>query len=253
MIANGWEIIQLAYERYTETSIVQLLFISAIVIILIREKTRENLSLSYYVIVLMILLFFPPMAYIFGNYFIGEDLYWRMFWLIPSVVVVAYVATKLIEQQSRTSKRKMTFLAITILIVVGGKLIYTKENFNKSTNPYKIPQEAIEVCEIITQEGKARAIIPETIVSYIRQYDPQIDMLYGRNLGKDIKRGKTYKLLLQLNAVDPDIAYIAECARERKCEYVVFANTSNGIEEMINYGYKNCGSTKNYTVFKDMQ
>jgi hypothetical protein len=252
MLQNGWQIIQTAYERYAATGVVQLLLICALLIILIKEKNKENLHLAYYVILLMVFIFLPPIAFIFGKYFIGEDVYWRTFWLIPSVVVVAYVATGLVEQQGRKFKRNGILIALTLLIIVGGKLTYNNDNFNKSTNAYKIPQEAIEVCDIIAKEGKARAIFPETIVSYIRQYDPQIEMLYGRNLGKDIKKGKTYDLLLQLNSQEPDIAYIAESAKERECKYVVFENFSLGIEEMTAYGFENCGSTKNYTVFKQV-
>jgi hypothetical protein len=75
-------------------------------------------------------------------------------------------------------------------------------------------------------------------------------MLYGRNLGKDIKKGKTYNLLLQVNSKEPDFKYIAERAIKRECKYVVFENSSVGIDEMEDYGFKNCGSTLNYTVFK---
>lgn len=252
MLQNGWLIIQQAYESYAATGVVQLLLISSVMIILIRDKKKENKHLAYYVIALIIIIFLPPMAYMFGKY-LGDEVYWRIFWLIPSVIVIAYAATKLIEQQMKKSTKRMFFCAITILVIFGGKCVYNGENFNKSINAYKLPQEAIDVCDIIAQEGKARVIVPETIISYIRQYDPQIDMLYGRNLGKDLKRGKTYDLLLQLNSSEPDIAYIAERARERECEYVVFANTSIGIDEMINYGYKNCGSTDDYTVFKNIQ
>lgn len=252
MLLNGWQIIELAYERYAATGVIQLLLISAVMIILIKDKKKENRQLAYYVIMLLIIIFLPPVGFIFGKY-LGESVYWRIFWLVPSVIVIAYAATRLIEQQGRALQKKITFLAITVLIMIGGKFIYNSENFTKSTNPYKIPQEVIEICEMVAPEGTTRIVVPETIVSYIRQYNPEIDMLYGRNLGKDTQKGKNYQFLLQLNSPQPDISYIAEYARARECEFVVFENTSSGIEEMINYGYENYGSTASYTVFKNIQ
>jgi len=253
MLLNGWQIVELAYERYAATGVVQLLLISAVMIILIRDKKRENKHFAYYIITLLIILFLPPVAFLFGKYFIGEDVYWRVFWLIPSVLVIAFVATKLVEQQGRTFQKKITFLAITVLIILGGKFIYNSENYTKSTNPYKIPQEVIEICEMVAPEGTTKIVVPETIVSYIRQYNPKIDMLYGRSLGKDTKKGKNYQFLLQLNSPEPDIPYIAEYARGKKCSFVIFENTSVGIEEMVNYGYEQYGSTASYTIFKDIQ
>lgn len=253
MFENGLQIIQLAYERYAATGVIQLLLISAVMIILIKDKKKENRQLSYYVIALVVIIFLPPMAHIFGEYFIGVDVYWRVFWLIPSIVVVAYVATMLIEQQNRVSQRNLVFIAVTVLIIIGGRFIYNNENFKKSTNPYKIPQEVIEICDMVESENTIKMVVPETIVSYIRQYNPKIDLLYGRNLGKDSKRGKNYQFLLQLNSPEPDILYIAEYARDKECEYVIFENTSTGIEKMIDYGYENYGRTANYTIFKDIQ
>lgn len=253
MVRNGWEIVQVAYERYSATGVIQLLLISAIIILLIKEKKSENRYLAYYTVILVVIIFLPPVAFIFGSYFIGVDVYWRVFWLVPSVIIIAFVSTKLIEQTSKKSNSRITFLAIAALIIVGGKCIYNTENFNKSTNQYKLPQEAVDICEMVAPEGTTKIVVPETIISYIKQYNPNIDMLYGRNLGKDTKRGKNYQFLLQLNSTDPDIQYIAEYAREKECKYVVFANTSNGIDLMVNYGYEMIGTTENYTVFHDSE
>lgn len=253
MLQNGWQIVQEAYEKYATTGVTQLLLISSIIILLIREKKSQNQHLAYYIIILVFIIFLPPVAFVFANYFIGDDVYWRVFWLIPSVIVIAFTATKFIEQNGRKAKSRVGFVAIVLLIIIGGKCSYNTENFTKSTNQYKLPQEAVDICEMVVQEDTTKIVVPETIVSYIRQYNSKIDLLYGRNLGKDTKRGKNYQFLLQLNSTDPDIQYVAEYAREKECEYVVFANTSNGIDFMEDYGYERFGGTENYTVFRNIE
>jgi hypothetical protein len=247
MLQNGWQIIQEAYEKYATVGVTQLLLIGSILILLLKEKKRENQHFVYYVVLVLAIIFFPPVAFLFTKYI--DDVYWRVFWLVPSVIIIAFAATKMMEEIRRKSKIQWEFLAIVLLIIVGGKCVYNGENFNKSTNSYKLPQEVIQICEMVAPVDTTRIIVPETIVSYIRQYNPKIDMLYGRNLGKDLKKGKTYELLLQLNSTDPDIQFVAEFAKEKECQYVVFGNTSNGIENMSYFGYEILGVTKNYTVF----
>ncbi|PXV91475.1 hypothetical protein C8E03_10331 [Lachnotalea glycerini] len=253
MLLSGLSIVQQAYEQYAAAGVAQLLLISSLIVILIKDKKSENRQLAYYIIALTVLIFIPPTAFILAIYFIGEDVYWRVFWLIPSVIVIAYAGTKLIEQIGKKSRQRLMAAAMIIVVVLGGRCVYNSENFTKSTNLYKLPQEALDLCEMVAPNGgTTKIIVPETIVSYIRQYNANINMLYGRNLGKDTKRGKNYTLLLQLNSLDPDIPYIAEYAKTKKCEYVVFENTSNGIEQMTNEGFELYGNTKNYTVFKSI-
>ncbi|MFA9376827.1 MAG: DUF6056 family protein [Lachnotalea sp.] len=252
MLQTGWQIIQEGYEKYEVAGGTQLLLIISIIAMLIKEKKYENRHFAYYIITLLIIIFSPPIAVIFSNHFIGSDVYWRVFWLVPTVIVIAFVATKLIEKIGKKSKQRLSIFTIIILIMVGGTCVYHSGNFTKSTNSYKIPQEAVDICKMVEQEGTIKIVVPETIVSYIRQYNPNIRLMYGRNMGKDVTKGDRYEFLMQLNSTDPDIEFIAEFARDKKCDYVVFENISNGIEGMENYGYELFGNTEHYTIFKNV-
>lgn len=253
MFVRGFEIVQDAYAKYAADGIVQVLFVCAITVLLIREKKSENKLLGHYSIILILGVCFPPIASVLTRV-TGASVYWRVFWLVPSVIVIAFVGTKLAEQIGKKSKQGLFILTMVIVIVLGGKSMYQSENFTKSSNLYKIPQEAIDICEMIAPNDETpKIVVPETIVSYIRQYNPNIELLYGRDMGKDYRKGKRYRVLLQLNSEDPDYEYIAASVKENECEFVVFENKSNNLESMLNYGYELYGSTQNYTIFKSVE
>lgn len=250
MFVRGYEIILDSYAKYTADAIVQLLVIGSIIFLLIKEKKSENRLLAYYSIVLIAAVCFPIIAYIITK-ITGASVYWRVFWLIPSVIIISLSATKLIEQLGKKSQQRIWFLAILIAIMIGGKSVYRSGNFEKSTNMYKLPQEVIELCEMVApDEGTTKMIVPETIISYIRQYNPNIKLLYGRNIGKDYQKGKRYRVLLQLNSSDPDYEYITTYTKKKQCIFVVLDNTTNDLSEMEKYGYEFFGSTLHYSVYK---
>lgn len=253
MFQMGWQFAKESYQIYTSYGVIQLLLISSLIVILINEKKKENIHLAYFVIIVLVLILFPPLAFIFGQYFIGSDVYWRVFWLIPSGIIIAMVFTKLIEN-SRYYKKFIFLICMILVLMLGGKNIFNSDNFTKSTNLYKLPQEVIEICDMVVKEGdEVKMVVPETIVSYIRQYNPDIKMLYGRNLGKDVQRGKKFKVLTQLNSVEPNTKYIAKYAKKQGCNFIVFQNSSMGIEKIEEYGYELYGNTMNYTIFKLLQ
>lgn len=251
MFRIGWEFAQDAYQIYTTYGIIQLLLISALIIILIYNKKTENIHLALYVVFILAIILFPPMAFVLAKYFIGSAVYWRIFWLIPCSILIALVGTKIIEKFSGKFKKNLFLIALILVVILGGKNIFNINNFNKSTNLYKLPSEVIEICEMVAPNGgSTKIVVPETIVSYIRQYNSNIDLLYGRNLGKDVQKGKKYKILLQLNSSEPDTRYISKYIKKKDCKFVVFNNNSLGLEEIEKYGYKLYGVTNNYTVYK---
>lgn len=251
MFRMGWQFVQEAYQMYTAYGVTQLLLISSLVFILITDNKSENIQLIYYIISVLLIILFPPIAYVLAKYFIGQDVYWRIFWLLPSSILIAFVGTRVFERLKKQSKKNFFLIAFLFVIILGGKNIFNSNNYAKSYNIYKLPEEVVQICEMVApNEGKTKMIVPETIVSYIRQYNPNINLLYGRNLGKDSKKGKKYKILLQLNSSEPDVGYIAKYAIKKECKYILFEKSSTGLEEIENYGYALYGKTDNYIVFK---
>lgn len=249
MLGEGWQVITEAYDRYSADGIMQVLVIASVVILLINEKKPYVKHMVYYTIALVILICIPPIAYVLNKYFI-QDVYFRVFWLVPGTLLTVYAVVKAYEHANRRRGNAIlvTFVAILML---GGKLVYTNENFVKAENRYKIPNEAIEICEIVTTEGEdVKIVVPEDIVSYIRQYNAGIELMYGRNLGKDVQKGGKYKFLNQLNYGIKNIKWMSKYAKLYEVDYIVFPKSINESADIENYSYKFIAETESYCIFK---
>lgn len=67
--------------------------VSIFILIIYKNKRPENKMFILYTVVWGILYAFPLTAYVIAYYLIGDNVYWRMFWLLPSTIIIAFAAT----------------------------------------------------------------------------------------------------------------------------------------------------------------
>ena len=65
------------------------------------------------------------------------------------------------------------------MIVLCGTPLFKSEEFQASTNDYKIPQNVVAVCDLLP--GNVHALVSNRLMPYIRLYDPSITLEFGRN------------------------------------------------------------------------
>ena len=128
----------------------------------------------------------PLTARIIMKYCIGGFVYWRMFWILPTSVIVAYVAVSVCTAGKKNDSGCMCSILLMALIIVTGKNPYVggQAIYQKAVNMQKLPADACQISELIAAtraEGEtALAVMPEDLVGYVRQYDASIRLLYGR-------------------------------------------------------------------------
>lgn len=252
MLSQGITILNEAYERYSGKGVIQILMLIGALYIIIYDKKKENRHFGLYIFTMIFIICIPFLAYVFAEHFIGSDVYWRMFWLLPSYIIIPYAAVKISEKMPK-KKKKGFVIAILLLIIAGGSCLYNEDNFAKTENKYRLPNEAIEVCDkmYLGHEGKKiRVVVPEGIIPYVRQYNPNIRMIYGRELALIKKSGKKYELMLEINSDYPDIEHIADYLSNKKCGYIVFNKTAQGLEKLWDFGYDYFDETDNYIIYK---
>ena len=113
-------------------------------------------------------------------------------------------------------------MAVTVML--SGSLVYTSPHFSRAENLYHVPQPVVDICDAISEPG-VKAAFPLELVQYVRQYDPAMNMPYGREML--VERWVTEwqlqnELCALLNVEVLDAAAIAENAREQRCLYVIF-------------------------------
>lgn len=220
--------------------------------IVLRIKNREKISILNFVSILsMLILFFPPFAFILQKIAL-EEVYWRMFWLLLMPFVIAITVVESVSH-IRKFQNKLIFLIGTIIIIIlGGKNIYTKENFIFNENKYKIPQNVIEVCDILSDSGAKhiKVIAPDEIMIWSRAYNSDIQLLYGRDYIYGFIDGPD-EIYNAVHAEVWDVPFMIESAIFNNCNFIVQPLGRASQEEFEYYGFEKIGYTAEYVIYKD--
>jgi len=101
-------------------------------------------------------------------------------------------------------------------------------------------------------EGKIKVIAPADVLPYIRQYDADILLCYGRN-GNSNEKERTKNLFTQYENPEVDVEYIVSEIRDMECEYIVYYKNNLVVERFVSQGYVKIGETENYVVLKEVE
>lgn len=248
-----WSWVLTQYKGYIGTGMIAGLFLAALIWLFVSEKNKNTRMVFIYVPVVVLLLFFCPLFAKIVRAFTGEEIYYRILWLVPVVPVLAYAAIKLMLQCTG-KKRIAVGAALGGIIILSGSLVYESPYFSKAENGYHVPEAAVKICDAIEVEGEwVRAAFPEELIPFVRQYSPWINMPYGREMliSRWSVWGFQSELYDLLKEETLDVERIAELAREQNCDYVVFAEgkmLSGSFEE---YGFELFDVLGGYAVYAD--
>ena len=168
------------FMDYCGNGIYPFLFLAALVYLLVTEKDkRVRLILAETSVVILVLFFFPLFKMVMDR--VEEaGTYYRILWLLPMTVVIAYAGVKLIGKHTRIG-----LVALAAVCILGGSYVYGNVNVSKAENRYHLPAEVPAICDLIMpaeDEERVWAVFPSELVQYIRQYTSEIQMPYGRDM-----------------------------------------------------------------------
>lgn len=253
-LGNAW----LKLNTYYGLSAVPALFVAALMYLFYKRKESKSLSektFMCYSIFFWLIYFLPPTAYIIGNYMIGYDVYWRMFWLFPEEIIIAYVMTKIVTG-AEGAKRKLVVLVACVFVIinVGNAISNLGYDFDK-LNWQKLSSETLAVCETIENDSVAKGIEPnavvcEDLVSEIRVYDPAIKMPYGRNaLRAESMDERSWQLYDVMHAERLDANRLAFYMERWDVPYVVYSNDDENKAKLIAAGFSLIGEAGSNAVY----
>ena len=211
------EIIEI-FKAYNGTGYYCILFIIALIYLWFTEEDKRIRALLIYTPTVIQILFFIPIFYVIYNR-LDDGTYYRILWLLPMTVVIAYAGCKVIGIHTRVG-----LALLSAILVMSGTYVYKSVYMTRAENEYHIPQEVVEVCEIIKpEEGKERvwAVVPLDLIHYVRQYTTRIQLAYGRDsiVQSWVKADNELYDLYAEPVMDLD--RLSEVATEYYCNYVI--------------------------------
>lgn len=210
---------------YYNNGIVLYIYIASFVTIMLLGGKHLRKLIGWPILVLMLVVFNPVFyRYVWQKCF--HYGYWRIFWLFPIGLVISVATIILCEKIKQNKKQIIFLLAFLILIQCNGKNMFSKQLFYSNTrNAYKLPQEAIDVADALLElDAEPRVVMCKDLYSYIRQYDTNIKLMYGRDADGYVEWTSDDKHLLAVkieNADFTDCNSISELMKEYNYTYLV--------------------------------
>ena len=237
------------FKAYNGTGYYCILFIIALIYLWFTEEDKRIRALLIYTPTVIQILFFVPIFYMIYNR-LDDGTYYRILWLLPMTVVIAYAGCKVIGIHTRVG-----LALLSAILVMSGTYVYKSVYMTRAENEYHIPQEVVEVCEIIKpEEGKERvwAVVPLDLIHYVRQYTTRIQLAYGRDsiVQSWVKADNELYDLYAEPVMDVD--RLSELATQYYCNYVIIDKErilEGGKPEDL--GLTKIAQTEHYDIYRN--
>ena len=249
-------------------------FAIALAGLLILWRRRDAAIAALYSVIMLIIIYCPLTAGILMG-FMGENVYWRMFWLVPIIPVLGVAMVEFIPMVIKAfcgifkkdgSDRVIRTVAVVFVLAIyggllygGGHFVYRDGNVTMAKNMEKLPPEVIDVIEALNADyeqapvGEKKVAAVGTIVPFIRQYDSTVLLAYGRStIQKEDKSGVRGKLYMQLTATEhPGYKKIKKLLDRTDSTYLIIADNGHvSAERMGGFGYETIYDNGAYTLMK---
>ncbi len=252
-------------SQYTGACAYLCLYAAALVYICLRGTKREKEVFLPCSVFLILTVYNPVAPVVLDKFFDVNNEYYRFFWILPVIVLIPYLFTKLIFTAKKGSDRIVVTLIILCICLVSGKFVYA-DGIKPAANIYKMPDELIEISGIIHEDSTAA--YPKAFLEYeynmqMRQFDPKIlltidreDYLYAASnvYSEDMLMDEAhpqYCLLASLVRMQPveEEAFL-DALEATKTEYVVLSKDNPRTSFLMMAGLKKVKETESHIVFK---
>lgn len=238
------------FKLYTGLKFLILLFAVSWAYLLLTEKDKRIRLMFVYAPVLILLLFLCPISRkAFVAVGLDGETYYRILWTIPMGVITVYAMCRLF------GKHKRIGLVVTAgMIMACGSYVYSSPYISKAENLYHIPDEVVAICDMIKpahEDAHVMVVVPEELVYYVRQYNANIKMPYGREMiaSQWDYYDKVHAAMEETEEIV--IADLVDATREVYCQYIVLSPTRLVEGDPADYGLQMIGNIDGYRLYKD--
>lgn len=245
-----WSMITKSFQDFMGTGLIMGWYLLVLAYLWFTEKDRRKRVLLLYVPLMVLVLYFNPLFARLVYRAVGDEIYYRLLWLLPVTVVVAY-GTVCIYGRLK-NRKKYWFAALSaVLVMVSGSCIYTSPHFHRAENLYHMPQAVVDICDAIQVEGReVMAVFPKEMLSLVRQYTPLVCMPYGREML--VSRWQADNPLYDaMEAEVLDMNVILPLAKTYSSHFVIVPEWKEIVGNVEDYGFVLVNRIDGYVIYQD--
>ena len=221
------------------------------------EYSRQDKMILWLTALLIFVIVFPITAWFIIKYCVGAYAYRRLFWMIPVPLIAAYVATRIVTEETTRLRKVVVAAALAAIVIVLYPGMYTPDNFAKASEPYKIGVNPIAVGDALEQDAleqgmeQIRAIVPNDLTLRLREYDAAIIMPYGRDAIEGRNKNKLAMRIYNIvNAEQLDAQTLAFYAKRGNYSYLAYWSDDAAKEELLAAGYDFVTVAGDYYIYR---
>ncbi len=236
------------YMGFHENGWLAGLYLFALLYLWLTEKDKRRRAIFVYAPTFLLLLFFCPLfRKVFVRLLEDSETYYRLLWLLQMSLVSAYGLLRLCGRHRRIG------LAVACLAIVAcGDYVYDSEHITKAENAYHLPQEALDIVDMVEpEEGRITVLMPIDLLYFVRQYSTNIELPYGREMLIDRWNyyHPMYEAMEEAEVIEAET--FTELAREYPCAYIVLKEDREIDRPLTDYGYDLYGQVGEYLIYQD--
>lgn len=220
---------------------------AAVLFLLFRRRRKpEGTAAALHALIVLIIIVLPPTAYILRTYLRDGIVYWRLLWMVPYMILIAYASVEAADLLKSRGPRIAAVTGLMLLLALGGRNLYRTGPFTRAENREKLPAFTLTCASVIEENARAtgnsykRLAGPVSITSEIREIDPSILQCYGRvfnseTLDPDDAWG--YFIRVMYGNLDDSKNYLTRFLNYQGCNYAVLASGRHMDEGMEAGGF----------------
>ena len=243
-------------KLYGGNGAILLLFLASAIYLTVTEKSvKKKIMLGILPLLIFAGFLLPITKIVYVAVFDdGSDTYYRLLWLVPMYVVIGYAACKLLFSLKKSMYQRIGLAVVAAVIAITGSLVYASQHMSLAENLYHIPQSVIDICDVVApadDEPRVRVAFPGSLVHFVRQYDTDILMPYGREMvvTQWDYYNPVYEVMEKPEVIDAEA--LLQATRDTKCSYIVLHEERKIDGNLEELGLELVAQLHGYNVYAD--
>ncbi len=249
-----WRDVAVLFRDYMGTGLIVIWYLLCLVWLWLKEKRKYVRILFLYMPLILLFLYFNPIFAALVYRAAGGEIYYRILWLLPITVVIAYTCVCIYGRmaQNRQGRANLFALCAAGIMAISGSFIYSSPLFSRAENIYHMPDVVVRICDAINVPGReVMAVFPLELVQYVRQYSPTTCMPYGRELAVE-KWTYYHSLREEMETEVIVLETLIPLTREYQCHYVIFRPGQKILGNPQDYNLQRFMEVEGYVVYRNL-
>ncbi len=186
---KAFSIITRMFGRVYPTGFYLYYTLGAILFLFLRKKRkREESLLGVYSVLIFCMILMPFFTLIIWRFLRNGGVYWRLLWMIPYAVLIAYAGCELVFRPKNRLLKLLAAAVATAAILLGGTSVYNKDVWQVPTSRDKLPQLTLTTMSVINDHAEKtgnpykRLYTTVDVLCEIRQLDATIFQSSSRKM-----------------------------------------------------------------------